>query len=521
MHGTQCSKILEALVAARANVNIVAKWKLTALHLAVQHGCPATVQFLLSARAKPNASSSPECFNGAAALHLAAFSVHSAEVTEALLSAHADLAQGDSAGQVAVHYAARYDRTEMLQILLRARADVDSRDREHRTPLFDAGRSAAEALLRAGATLDARASNHETAIMQQTQRGHPETVALLIGARAQLDSRSQNGSSLMHFAVASYSADTFKMVKLLLDARANADERDGSGMTPLHRSLRLAEESYSLAHFVKVLAPAGANVNTVNADGETLLFTAARKRGSSELVRALLAARADPRHRAPSGERAESVTDSRDLAEVLRDARLQLGGPLTIVVNGLGGPRCTLKASSDWSTRDVQEAIFLQIGVPRKRQTLLRGTQKVPDKRLLADQENAASSETLTLTLVVKPEEEEEHEDAEEEEREDDEEEDDEDDESDSEDEVELEDGEEEEEVVEEEVQIKDKEDAGAGEDKVEEQEKDAEEKVDGEALIKDDGEEKSVEEKGEALEETSASSQAGEPAAKKRRQGS
>lgn len=78
--------------------------------------------------------------------------------------------------------------------------------------------------------------------------------------------------------------------------------------------------------------------------------------------------------------------------------------PITIVVNGPGGPRCTVEASTGWTILQVHKAILKKLSVPVDWQTLLHGTEilawEAVLSRLVAD-----GSATLHLTLVVQEEE--------------------------------------------------------------------------------------------------------------------
>lgn len=51
--------------------------------------------------------------------------------------------------------------------------------------------------------------------------------------------------------------------------------------------------------------------------------------------------------------------------------------PITVVVNGLAGPRCTVEASTEWTILQVHEAIFDKINVPVDWQSLIKETTKL------------------------------------------------------------------------------------------------------------------------------------------------
>lgn len=96
----------------------------------------------------------------------------------------------------ALQVAAANGRIEILLVLIRAGADVDTTDRGNRTALIHAARSGhrevVEALIRAGADLeiaedDGFKNRGVTALIAAAQKGHAEIVDDLIRAGAKLD----------------------------------------------------------------------------------------------------------------------------------------------------------------------------------------------------------------------------------------------------------------------------------------------------------------------------------------------
>lgn len=77
------------------------------------------------------------------------------------------------------------------------------------------------------------------------------------------------------------------------------------------------------------------------------------------------------------------------------------GNPITISVAGLGGPLCTVEATTTWTIRQVQVRIFELIGAPIGRQGLFKGTEKLRPGVVLGDWLDETSPETLGLTLVI------------------------------------------------------------------------------------------------------------------------
>lgn len=72
---------------------------------------------------------------------------------------------------------------------------------------------------------------------------------------------------------------------------------------------------------------------------------------------------------------------------------------MRITVYGLGGPRCTVEAASDWTIQQVQEAIFRAIDVPVGRQILAKGKETLEPEVLVSSV--TAEAVEVDLTLVV------------------------------------------------------------------------------------------------------------------------
>lgn len=104
----------------------------------------------------------------------------------------------------------------------------------------------------------------------------------------------------------------------------------------------------------------------------------------------------------PAGLKRESRRTTRQRRAAKEDVaeaeRAQ--SPITIVVNGCGGPRCTLEASTKWTIRKVHQAIFNKTSIPVDWQTLIKGTEilalEVTVGSLIGD-----GFQKLELTLVV------------------------------------------------------------------------------------------------------------------------
>ena len=223
----------------------------------------------------------------------------------ALIEAGADVNAPDTYGAMSLHRAVSVG-PEAVEILLKASADVDARDKiSKHTPLFyatslfrsiDPAKKLASTrlLLKAGADINARSDSGLTPLnfsgmlgFGYFPRAETELVRMLIAAGADVNAEDdEKGTPLLEWADASAGA-----VKLLLDAGADPNAANSSGETPLIRATAFGATSDS-TEIVSLLLEAGAEVDARASDGTTSLWAAA-SRGQAENVALLLKAGAD------------------------------------------------------------------------------------------------------------------------------------------------------------------------------------------------------------------------------------
>lgn len=200
-----------------ANIDIRNKLKLTALHLSINQGNVVAIDALLQHGADIEASTGV----GKRPLYLAVEGGN-AEVVACLLR-HNALLDADVKGLTALHEAALRGHTEILQLFIDKKADVNARCRLG-DPLFLAVRSrkldAVEVLLRADAepntfNLDL---DPPTALHLASLYGDVEIIGMLLDAGAQIDLRDMEGATPLFRAV---HHNHLIAAKLLLDRGAN------------------------------------------------------------------------------------------------------------------------------------------------------------------------------------------------------------------------------------------------------------------------------------------------------------
>jgi ankyrin repeat protein len=194
------------------------------------------------------------------ALHEAALGGHT-EVVECLLRAKADHNQPSRLGETPVYLAAARMHEATLRMLLDARADVNP-PQPCRSPLFGAAQnqpcttnifhlpSVFRLLLGARADVNATTALDYTALSTAVAKGCPDAVVkLLLRAKADVNVVTAHGITALHFAARDGRRST---AHLLVRAKADVRATSTSGKTA--ETIALRNRHFELAEYLKANA---------------------------------------------------------------------------------------------------------------------------------------------------------------------------------------------------------------------------------------------------------------------------
>jgi ankyrin repeat protein len=352
-----------------------------------------------------------------------------ADSVRALVKRRVDVNATQGDGATPLHWAAHRDDLAIADLLIRAGARANVADDVGMTPLHVActNRSGAmvERLLRADAKANATLPSGETALMTCARAGDPRAVKALLahGAHVNVAEHEHRQTALM-WAAAQRHPD---IVALLIDARADVRARSltyaqtvvgeqtqragreelnytvlRGGATPLLFTARVGD-----AESVRLLLKAGADANDAQPDGVSALVLAAHSgngqvaalllehgadpdaagggytalhaailRSDLALVKALLARGANPNLRVTKGTPMRRDTTDWNLPATLIGstpyllaARFLEPGIMPVLVAGGADPRLTMPNGAD--------AVMLAAGMGSSRTASRRGIETV------------------------------------------------------------------------------------------------------------------------------------------------
>lgn len=194
------------------------------------------------------------------------------------------LASGAAAQTLTLHEAAALGDPMIVGDLIKNGAPLDDKDSGGRTPLLIAvandRTAAALALIAAGANINAQATNKDTPWLLAGASGRTEILAAMIPKGPDLSIRNRYGGNALIPACERGHVDT---VKLLLTTRIDLDHVNNLGWTCLLEAVILGDGGLAHQKIVQMLLAANANPNLADSEGTTPLAHA-RARGQSEIA---------------------------------------------------------------------------------------------------------------------------------------------------------------------------------------------------------------------------------------------
>ena len=326
-------KIIQLLI-DQPNVDIVVNTRVdgyTCLHIASKHGCIDAVKLLLQVSADPNIQTHSvnisnsnlsylpsniilqphikpindfQTMSGFTALMLASFHGHT-EIVQLLLNAKAKPDIQIENGETALYAAAARGYPDIVQLLLEYGADpnISNRDGVTATYVAASGLSIVTAKARGDNTI-MEAVNTFTTLISGKYEHYLKTMKLLIG-HSSIDIDAVNDEGLTSLMFASMNGCT-EVVELLLEAGANLNMQIKTSTTMKningYTALMLASE-HGYSQIVELLLNKNADPNIQNSDGCTALMQASQH-GYSQIVELLLKDEADPNIQNMNGQTA-------------------------------------------------------------------------------------------------------------------------------------------------------------------------------------------------------------------------
>ena len=304
--------VFQVLIDAGADIETKDENGRSPLHKASTSGALDVVKMLVKAGADVRVTDNDgdtRDDEGETCLTLAAANGHTETVRYLVSLEDVDVNHSGEDGFTALHWAGQQNSPEVVQVLIDAGADIETKDEKGRSPLHKACTSGAldvvKMLVEAGANVCVTDYVGETCLLVAAGNGHTETVRYLVSLKdVDVNHSGDNGFTALHWAG---QGNYPEVVQLLIDAGADIETKDDEGCSPLLREgrspLHVSSCSGKLA-VMKVLVKAGADVCVTDNQGNTCL-TLAAVYGHTKTVRYLVGLnKVDVNHKANDGDSA-------------------------------------------------------------------------------------------------------------------------------------------------------------------------------------------------------------------------
>ena len=316
-----CSKdFLQVIINHGADVNAVNKSNQTSLILACVKGSNDAIKVLLKAGADLKIADA----DGDTCIHHAARNDCCTQVIKSIITDGVDVNATNKYNETALLIACKEGKTDVIHILINARADPNIPDDKGATCIHHAVRKgcskdALEAIVHLCTNVNATDKNNETALMIACKRGNKDAmnVLLTVGATNCCD---PNGDTCLHYAVRNdcctevfqslithgvdvevtnmYNETALLIackegkndaINVLLNAGADPYIPDGNGATCIHHAVGEGCNK----DVIETIVNHDVDINATDKNNATALMIAC-KRGNKDAINVLLTAGADP-----------------------------------------------------------------------------------------------------------------------------------------------------------------------------------------------------------------------------------
>ena len=337
------TEIVEALMAAGADVNIQNKYGKTALMFAAVNGYTEIAKVLMAAGADVNIQNK----YGKTAL-MFAVDRKDIEILKDLIAANADVNARDQNGATALMKAVEKRDPEIVKVLMKANPEVNIQDKYGNTALLEAVKGGdiqvAKELIKAGAEVNIQDNYGNTALLEAVKGRDIQVAKELINAGAYNDLALIRASEQGYIEI---------VEKLIVAKHINLNAEDEYGNTAL-----MCAAKEGRIDIAKDLIAAGANVDAKNKHEETALMYAAQN-GYTRIAKDLIAAGADVKCMNRFGDTALTFAVGKEYVEIVKmivaNVDLKAKNEALVATTNVEIVKVLIAEGVDLETKDVNE----------------------------------------------------------------------------------------------------------------------------------------------------------------------
>ena len=259
---------IKTLIKQGADIHQINNNGWTALHYAARYAKSEIIEHLLSLGMKVNMVEN----SGKTPLMCTCCDGYRLDNIKTLIKQGADIHQIDSDGRTALHYAARFAKSEIIEYLFSLGMKVNMVSNSGQTPLMcaccDSDRlDNIKTLIKQGADIHQINNNGWTALHYAARFAKSEIIEYLLSLGMKVNMVENSGKTpLMCTCCDGYRLDN---IKTLIKQGADIHQIDSDGCTALHYAARFAK-----SEIIEYLLSLGMKVNMVSNSGQTLLMSA-------------------------------------------------------------------------------------------------------------------------------------------------------------------------------------------------------------------------------------------------------